>query len=709
MLNRREFLKKSAFAAGFAIMENGSFSLLFGQELADTSKTKPFIWFDFDKDGSLTLYSNKCEMGQGIFTGFAQIVADELEYPFEKIMVVSAPAEDNYVDPVWKRQATGGSTGIRHMFTPLRQAAAMVRESIRQRAAQILKVDTALCQAKQGYVICLKTGKKLSYAEIVTKTVNFEPRKDVKLKDEKDFTYIGKSMPRVDTAQKISAKAIYAADIIVPNMLYAAIIPHKAYGAKALSVDDTAAKKIKGFIKTFSIKQGVAVIANSTQAAFEAKSLVKVAFTEGEDKTFSTANYESKLHELLKNDGVIAKQKGEINTSHSFISSTFSLPYLYHATIEPLCAVADVNESSVAIWVGTQGQSSAKSVAAKEAGIDESKVSIHTTYLGGGFGRKSYPDVVQAVVEISKKIKAPVKLQYEREDDLRFGRFRPATVSNIQASIGVNGMISAWKHKIVAVSVFEHASFGSEIKIDPAAVEGLTDFPYETDALLVNYVKTDSLAPVHFWRSVGSTHNAYTVECFMDELAAAAKADPLDFRLRHLKNNERAQKVLKLAGEKIGWSNKGAKGLGIAYHYCFGSHAVQAVQISVDKKSGHIYVEKVVSVLDIGPLNINPDILRAQVEGCVIMGISAALNEKLEFAQGAVSSSNFGDYPILRCSQTPKSIEVYTIKSDSPMGGVGEPPLPPMAPAIANAFFALTGKMPKRLPLTQDEVKRLLT
>ena len=411
------------------------------------------------------------------------------------------------------------------------------------------------------------------------------------------------------------------------------------------------------------------------------------------------------LLDHLNKTGVVARDDGDVEkalaSATKKIESVYRLPYLAHATMEPMNCTAWVQKDRCDVWVPTQSQTAAQQTAAKLSGLDPKKVHIHTTYLGGGFGRRAETDVVEEAVEISRAVTKPVKVIWTREEDIQHDFFRPGNCCRIAGALDARGKITAWSHRVVAPSIFARVfPQMMEKGIDPAAVEGITDLPYLVPNLRVEYVRMNLPVPVGFWRSVGSTHNAFTVESFMDELARAAGKDPLEFRLDHMAKTSALRRVLETVAEKAGWgkSLKTGQARGIACHSCFGSHVAQVAEISVDKEKGGLRVHRVVCAIDCGPV-INPDTVRAQMEGGIIMGLSAALKEQVNFAKGGVESANFGDYPLLRFSETPE-IEVHLVQGQKPHGGVGEPGLPPIAPAVANALFAAAGIRVRTLPLT---------
>jgi isoquinoline 1-oxidoreductase beta subunit len=422
-----------------------------------------------------------------------------------------------------------------------------------------------------------------------------------------------------------------------------------------------------------------------------------------------TASLEKEMMAKISEQGLIAKTQGDVKAALAAASkkveAAYLLPYLSHATMEPMNCTASVSPERCDVWAPTQNQGGIKGMAAKVTGLKPEQVFVHTTYLGGGFGRRFETDFAEEAVSLSKIAGKPVKVIWTREEDIQNDFYRPANFTKIEAGLDGKGQVTAWSHKIVCPSIFARV-FPSMMKngIDNAAVEGVSDLEYEVPNLLAEYVRIDLPVPVGFWRSVGASHNGFIIESFVDELAAAAGKDPLAFRLGLLQKHPRARRVLETAAGKAGWGKPPKKGqaLGIAYHLSFGTYVAQVAEVSVDTGSGRIAVHKITCAVDCGSV-INPNTVVAQMESGIIMGLSAALKEKMEFADGGVKTTNFGDYDLLRMSETPE-IEVHIVTGKDPLGGIGEPGVPPAAPAVANAVFAATGARLRSLPMTPANV-----
>lgn len=714
-MTRREFLKKSLAGAGMTI----AISLTpFGFNIASSQEIKkdlfsPDVWIQITPDNIVTIVVNKSEMGQGVYTSLPMIAADELEADWKQIRLKAAPAGEKYIDPAWGMQLTGGSTSVRHMMEPLRKAGATAREMLLTAAAQTWKVPQSECEARQGMVRHIKSDRTMTYGQLCEKASKLPVPPNPPLKKEDQFRFIGNPMPRLDVPEKVNGSAIFGTDVFVPNMLYAAIARPPAFGAKVISYDQEAAEKVSGVYKVAPIDHGIAVIANTIDSAWKGRDALNTKWDRGTHPDLNNEALEKTFLDHLNRQGAIALNRGNLKNvlgqDVKRIEAIYVLPYLAHVTMEPINCTASVSENRCDIWVPTQNQSGALQVAQKVTGLKPEQIHIHTTYLGGGFGRRGFVDYVEEALQISRATGKPIKLIWTREEDIQNDFYRPGNCCKIEGRVDGKGRVIGWSHRIVAPSVFEH--FAPDMLkngIDPAAVEGIVDMEYEIPNLYVEYVKMDLPIPVGFWRSVGNSHNAFTKESFIDELAHAAKKDPLEFRLTHLKNRPSARRVLQVVAEKIAWGKppKRGQGRGIALHFSFGSHVAQAAEVSVNKKDGTIKVHKVVCAVNCGPF-VNPNIIIAQVRGAIIMGLSAALKERVDFTNGGVETSNFDNYNELRMDEVPE-IEVHIVRSKDKMGGIGEPGLPPIAPAVANAVFKAAGIRLRNLPMTPETVLKAM-
>lgn len=717
-LTRREFLQKSLAGTGLVL---AAVATPFGERLLSAAEIKeegvtfrPNVWLQVTPEGAVTVVVNKSEMGQGVDTSLPMIVADELDADWHQVRFSVAPADIRYIDPVWGKQSTGGSTSIRHMYGTLRKAGAAGREMLIRAAAQTWGVLPGECESSKGTVKHRPTGRTLTYGELASKAASLPVPKRPVLKKESQFAIMEKPLKRLDIPDKVHARARFGIDTFIDGMLYASIERPPVFGAKAVRYDAAAALKVKGVRHVVPIKTGIAVCADKPDEAWRGRTALKTEWGKGADPDLDNKTLGELFVKAMNTKGVVAKRRGDtdaaLGKAAKKLEATFMLPYLSHATMETMDCTAHVRKDGCEIWVPTQNQSGVVEVTEKETGLKPGKIMVHTTYLGGGFGRRFETQVVKEAVAISKITGKPIKLLWTREEDMKNDYYRPGNYSKIIGGLDEKGNLMAWSHKIVCPSVFEHA-MPQMVKngIDTEAVANLDDMKYGVPNLYVEYVKFDTPIPVGFWRSVGSSHNGFTVESFMDEMAHAAGKDPLEFRLGLLKDQPRVSRVLKTVAEKAGWGNPVPKGdgRGIAYDFSFGSYVAQVAEVSVNRKDGTIKVHRVVAAIDCGPI-VNPAIIEAQLTGAIIMGLSAALGERIDFAGGGVETSNFDTYKLLRMSQIPEKIEVHIIKSGDSQGGVGEPGLPPLAPAVANAVFNAVGIRLRNLPMTPEVVLKAL-
>jgi isoquinoline 1-oxidoreductase beta subunit len=714
LITRREFLKTTAAGAGLtiaAVMTPQGLRLVSAEEAKkeELRALKPMAWLTITQDNIVTITVNKSEMGQGVYTSLPMIVADELDADWKQVRFASAPAGDEYKDPVWKSQSTGGSSSVRNMYGPLRTMGAAMREMLVIAAARTWAVPVKDCAALLGRVKHVKTGRTLTYGALSTEAAQLQVPQNARLKSEKQLRYIGKAVPRMDVQEKSTGKAMFGIDTFVPDMLYAAVARPAAYGAGPGSFDETAARKVGGVRSIIQIPSGVAVCADTIDGAWKGRSALNVKWRNPGSGSMDTASLEKDFVAGMNGQGVVAKNEGDaklaLGRAAKKIEATYLLPYLSHATMEPMNCTASVKPDRCDVWVPTQNQTGVLDMAVKISGLKREQVFVHTTYLGGGFGRRFETDVAEEALRLSKTTGRPVKLLWTREEDMQHDFYRPANYTRIEGGLDDKGQVIAWSHKIVCPSIFSRV-FPDRVEkgIDPAAVEGVENMEYEIPNRYSEYVRMDLPVPVGFWRSVGSSHNGFTVESFVDELAHVAGKDPLEFRLGLLKDHPRARRVLETAAKKAGWGKplKRGQARGIAYHLSFGSYVAEVAEVSVDRKEGKIKVHRVVCAVDCGSV-VNPFIVTTQMESGINMGLSAALKEKIEFADGGVKTENFSGYDLLRMGEAP-DIDVHIVTSGDKLGGIGEPGVPPIAPAVANAVFAATGIRLRNLPMTPDIV-----
>jgi isoquinoline 1-oxidoreductase beta subunit len=669
-LSRRQFLKMTGTGLAIAVATTSTgWRLLSAAEIAKEGPSfRPSVWLEVRLDNSIIVTVNKSEMGQGVYTSLPMIVADELDADWKNVRMEVAPAGDAYKDPAWGMQSTGGSSSIRHMYEPLRKAGAAAREMLLLAAAREWSVSVKECAVDKGRVRHVASNRMLTYGKLAENAAKLEIPQNSRLKKESQFRYIGKDIPRLDMRDKVNGTAPFGIDSIVPGMLYAAIARPPAYESDLQSFKKEAAQAIPGVQAIVPIHSGMAVCADTLDAAWQGRDALKAKWENGRYPHLSNDSLEKDFAAHLDAKGLMARNDGDVAralaSASKNIEAVYQLPYLAHATMEPMNCTAHVRPDSCDIWAPTQNQTGVHNLAVKLTGLKPEQVHVHTTFLGGGFGRRFETDFIEEALLLSMSTAKPVKLLWQRAEDIQHDFYRPMNLSRIQGAVDGQGRATAWSHKIVCPSIFARV-FPSMLKkgIDNAAVEGLENMEYEVPNLSVEYVRIDTPVPVGFWRSVGSSHNAFTVESFIDELAHAAAKDPLEFRLGLLKNHPRAKRVLETAAEKAGWGKplKTGEGRGIAYSLSFGSYVAEVAEVSVNRASGAIKVHKVTCAVDCGSV-VNPAIVSAQMMGGLTMGLSAALKEKIEIANGAIKSENFADYELLRMSEVP-AVDVHIVKS----------------------------------------------
>lgn len=696
-----------AFAAGAA--EGAANATDAASSGATAEPFAPNAFVRIAPDETITVIYNHGEMGQGISTALPMLLAEELDADWSKIRSEAAPAADVYKHTQWRIQIVGGSSSTRSEYDRFRKAGATARAMLVAAAAKAWSVDAATCTTENGFVLHKESGKKASYGSLAEAAAKLEAPKDVKLKDAKDFKLIGKPVKRLDTPEKITGKAMFGIDVNLPGMLVALVVRPPVFGGKVVKIDDTAAKAIPGVKHVVQISRGVAVVADGFWAAKKGRDALKVEWDDGPLASRDSERLRAEYAELASGKGIVAKKAGDVEaafpSASTKLEAVYELPYLAHAPMEPLNAVADIREDGCDVYVGTQFQTGDHAAACEVSGLPPENVKLHTQFLGGGFGRRAALDghIVREALELSKELKKPVKVIWTREDDTRGGYYRPAVRHTFAGGLDDKNAPVAWKHRIVCQSF---GGGGNPNRADGASVEGAADMPYDIPNTLIDWAQAPGGVPTHWWRSVGHSHTAFAVECFLDELAHAAKADPLAFRRQLLAKDPRRLACLELAAAKAGWGTPepAGRGRGLAVHFSFGSYVAQVAEVSVSK-TGVVRVHKVTCAIDCGPI-VNPDTIAAQMESSIVFGLSAALHGQITFANGRVQEGNFNDYPILRINEMPV-VETHIVPSTAQMGGVGEPGLPPIAPAVANAIFAATGKRIRRLPLrlAVDELK----
>ncbi len=715
-LSRRDFIKTGALAGGGLLL--GVYLPPFGDPEgalpASGSAFAPNAFIRIGTDDTVTVIVNHSEMGQGVYTSLSMLVAEELDADWSKVRAEAAPVDAVYNHTAFGVQATGGSTSTWSEWERLRKAGASGRAMLISAAAATWKVDPASCRAEQSQVSHPDSGRKLSYGALAEAASRLTPPESVSLKDPASFKLIGTPVKRLDTPEKINGTGVFGLDVSVPGMLVAVVARPPVFGAKVKSFDAGKAKAVPGVRDVFQIDTGVAVVADGFWPAAKGRRALSIDWDEGPLATLDSRKQREEYAEIARRPGAVAKREGDAQAAMGMaartVAAVYELPYLAHATMEPLNCVADVRPDGCDVWTGTQFQTFERMTAAQAAGLDPSKVRVHTTLLGGGFGRRAVIDChfVREAVQLSKAAGAPVKVVWSREDDIRGGYYRPAAYHSLSAGLDPDGVLAAWQHRIVCQSFIAGTPFEAMMikdGVDETAVEGAADLPYEIPNILVDWHQAPGGVPTLWWRSVGHSHTAFAVESFFDEMAHAAGKDPLEFRLALMGKHPRPKRVLELAAEKAGWGTPPPAGRarGLAVHESFGSFVAHVAEVSVSKQ-GKVRVHKVVCAIDCGPV-VNPDTIRAQMEGAVVFGLTAALHGEITFEGGRVKQGNFHNYPMLRIDEAPE-VETHIVPSTERMGGVGEPGVPPVAPAVGNAIFAATGKWIRRLPIRSEELRQ---
>ena len=718
-MSRRDFLKTGALLGGGLILGFSIASERSSSEASDKPASfVPNAFIRIGADDSVTIIVNKSEMGQGVYTSLSMLVAEELEADWSKIRIEPAPVDHAYDHTQWgPMQGTGGSSSVKSEWERLSKVGAAARMMLIAAAADIWKVNLDKCRAEKSFVI--GPDQRLSYGQLAERASTLEPPKEIVLKKPGHPKFIGTSMKRLDTPDKIHGKAVFGIDAKAPGMLVAVVARSPVFGGKVKSFKADKAKAMPRVKAVVQVETGVAVIADDFWSAHQGRDALEIVWDEGPLASLDTTKQVAEYASIAQKMGAVARKEGDtdqaLKTASKQISAEYTVPYLAHATMETLNCLIDLRDDSCELWVSTQFQTVDRNSAASIVGLKPEQVKLNTTYLGCGFGRKANPhsDFVSEAAHVAKaarqvNVKRPIKVIWTREDDMMGGYYRPLWYDKIVAGLDKDGTPVAWRHTIVGQSIVAGTPFEKGLMkegIDQTSVEGAADTPYAIPNILVDLHSPKIGVPVQWWRSVGHSHTAFVVETFIDELAHAAGKDPYEFRVALLKKHPRNVGVLKLAAEKAGWGKPLPAGHagGIAVHESFGSFISQVAEVSV-KPDGKVTVHKVVCTIDCGKI-VNPDTIKAQMEGGIVFGLSAALHDEITFKNGHVEQSNFNDYPMLRMDEMPV-VEVYIVDSKEAPGGVGEPGVPPIAPAVCNAVFAATGKRIRSLPIRAADLKK---
>ncbi|QCU89146.1 xanthine dehydrogenase family protein molybdopterin-binding subunit [Thiomicrorhabdus sediminis] len=654
-------------------------------------------WLQLDHQGGLNLVIPVSEMGQGSQTAIAMILADELGADYDNISVQSALNSSIYNNPAFGMQLTGGSTAVRAWWQPMRVVGATLREMLVMAAAQQLKVDASGCKTMAGKVIHSASGQEVAFEQLIDIASKLVPPVKPMLKDASEYRYIGKPMPRVDTAAKTDGSAVFGMDVVLDDMLIATVAQSPVFGGEIDSYDEAAAKSVKGVKAVVELNNGIAVVADSYWQAKKGLDKLKPVFKGGNTSGLNTQSIEQRLQKGLKKTGVEVKKSQSVSVFAEQHQAVYQAPYLAHTTMEPMNATAHVTDSRCEVWAPTQNQAMTAKIAADISLLQPDQVVVHTTYLGGGFGRRAFVDYVAQAVHLSMEMERPVKVIWSREEDIQHDFYRPAAVCGFDIKTDKKGMPLEWQVKVVSDSPMASFTNGSSTMIDNSMSEGLADQEYQIGNLGLSVVREDMKIPVGFWRSVGHSYSGFFMEGMLNELALKAKQDPFDYRRALLKPDSRTAGVLNHLERLSNWRVKAPEGVGkgVALVESFGSFAGQVVEARL--VNNQIKVDKVYCVIDCG-LVVNPEIVKRQISSAVIYGLTAALKGKVHLEGGAVVETNFDNYPMLTMQETPDII-VEIVDSHNAPGGYGEPGVPPIAPALAAAVSQLTGKTYRELPI----------
>jgi len=711
-VSRRAFLKASAAAGGGLLL---GFALPFAHDEARAAAAggfAPNAFIRIGRDGRIVLVMPYVEMGQGTYTSIPMLIAEELEVELSQVKLEHAPPNEKlYVNPLLGVQATGNSNAIRGSWKPLREAGATARTMLVTVAAKRWNVDPASCEARSGAVHHRASRRRATYGELAADAARMPVPDKVLLKQPKDFKLIGTPARRLDTPAKINGTAIYGIDARPPGVKFATLAQSPVFGGRVKSVDDNAARSVKGVRQVVRLDDAVAVVADHMWAAKQGLAALKVEWDDGPHAKLSTAGVVRQLEDATLSPGAVAQSVGDaaiaMSSAATKIEATYEVPFLAHATMEPMNCTVHVRKADCEIWVGTQAIARVQAAAAKTAALPVERVVVHNHLIGGGFGRRLEADGVIRAVQIAKQVEGPVKVVWTREEDIQHDMYRPCFFDRISAGLDGDGKPVAWTNRFAGSSIIARwLPPGFANGLDSDTTEGAIDLVYDLPNLHVEYVRIEPPGiPTAFWRSVGPSHNVFVTESFMDELAAAAKKDPVDYRRALLDKSPRAKAVLELAAEKSGWGQSlpSRVGRGVAIQYVFASYMAHVAEVEVSK-DGDVRVRRVVCAVDCGSV-VNPDTVQAQVQSAIMFGITAALFGQITLKDGRVEQSNFHDYRALRMNEAPV-VDVYIAKSGEPPGGMGEAGTSLIVPAVTNAVFAATGKRLRKLPIDASALKQ---
>jgi len=707
--SRRNFLVATSAISGGLLL---GFGLPARGEVRDTLTTDapfaPNAFLRIDRAGKVTFVMPMIEMGQGTYTSLPMLIAEELEVDVDKVAIEHSPPDDKiYVNPLIGVQMTGASTAVRSMYVPLRRAGATARVMLLTAAAQRWNVDPSSCRAQNGVVVHAPTGRKLGYGALVDAAAKLPVPETVALKEPGEFKLVGTPHRRLDTAGKVDGSAKFGIDTRLPGMKFAVVAASPTFGGKLVSVDEAKAKAVAGVTQVVSLADAVAIVAANTWAAKQGLAAAAPQWDAGPNAKLSTADIVEQLARASEKPGAVARHDGDaaaiIAGAARKVEAVYQQPFLAHAAMEPMNCTVQMTKDGCDIWVGTQIPGITQAAVMKLTGLTREQVRIHNHLLGGGFGRRLEYDGTVRAVQVAQQVTGPVQVIWTREEDIQHDMYRPYYYDRLSAGVDAQGKPLAWSHRIAGSSIVERYS-PAWIKngIDPDAVESSANHPYEIGAIHVEWIRQETPGILtSWWRGVGITRGTFVVESFMDELAAAAKQDPLAYRMALLEKNPRAKNVVRLAAERSGWGKPLPEGQGRGIALCtgFGSFVAQVVQVRIDK-DGAVSPTRVWCAVDCG-VQVNPDTIRAQMESGIVFGLSAALYGEITIKDGRVEQTNFGDYRVLRINEVPK-IDVALVKSGEAPGGIGEPGTSCVMPALTNAIFAATGKRIRKLPIADQ-------
>jgi isoquinoline 1-oxidoreductase beta subunit len=708
-VNRRTFLKTSAVLGGGLAVGAYLPGLRSPARAASAAGAlEPNVWVRIGADDSVRVMLTMLEMGQGVMTSMPMLVAEELDVDWNKITTEWVPADTKYGNPNFGgQQLTAGSNSVRGMWKPLREAGAAARLMLIAAAAKTWGVSADTCSTEKGWVVHSASGRRLRYGSLVDTAAALPVPTKLTLKDPKQFRLLGQSLARLDIPEKVNGTAQFGIDVKRPGMLVARVAKCPVFGGKVASFAADKARAIPGVHDVVPVSSGVAVVADNYWAATRGVQALDITWNEGPLAGLTSADIMKKYAKLAEGPGHVARSDGDaaaaLKSAAKSFERVFEVPFLAHACMEPMNCTADVRADRCDVWVPTQGQTASQQAAVAASGLPNSAVHVHTTYLGGGFGRRGEADFVTDAVETSKAVGKPVKVVWSREDDIQHDYYRPVTYVRMWGAVDASGKPVAFMQRMVQQSLLKRIGPLPPSGVDFISVDGSVNLPYSIPNIRIEYTETDPGIPYGFWRSVGASVNGFVVEAFIDELASAAGRDPYELRRDLLEKAPRHRAVLDLVAEKSGWGKPlpAGRARGIAVMDCFGSFLAQVAEVSVT--SGAVRVHKVWVGVDCGWV-INPDTIKAQMEGGTVYGLTAALKGEITLQNGRVTQRHFADYPVMRHNEMPE-IDVSIVPSTAEPGGIGEPSTALAAGALANAVAAATGTRIYRLPIRAEQLR----